>query len=185
MNRAVKMIVVLTLISGIVGSLLALVYAATWPKIQENERKQLELAVYDVLPGATRFEEVKQNARTLFKGFDENDVQVGTAMKAEGTGFQGIVSLMAGYTSDFKTMLGMKVLNQVETPGLGAKIIENEFQSQFAGLDLSNKIAVVKGIPADKNKGEIQAITGATISSDAVKNILNTALEDVVAEGGR
>lgn len=184
MNRAVKMIVVLTLISGIVGSLLALVYAATWPKILENERKQLEQAVYEVLPGATRFEEETSEERTLFRGFDEQDQPVGIAMKAQGTGFQGIISLIGGFTTDFNNMLGLKVLNQVETPGLGAKIVEDAFQEQFQGLVLTNRIAVVKGIPAAKEKGEIQAITGATISTDAVKNILNSALAGVSQAGG-
>lgn len=184
MNRALKMVIVLTLISGIVGSLLALVYAATWPKILENERKALERAIYEVIPGATRFEEETVGAATLFKGFDESDLQIGVAMKAQGTGFQGIITLMGGFSSDFQSMLGLKVLNQVETPGLGAKIAEAEFQDQFKGLSLADDIAVIKGNVADNTKGEIQAITGATISSDAVKSILNAALAGVSEKGG-
>ncbi len=184
MSRAARMIVVLTLISGIVGGLLALVYAATWPKIQENERKQLEAAVYQVLPGAQKFEESKAGEYTLYKGLDEAENTIGIAFKAEGTGFQGIVKLMVGFSEDFGKMLGLQVLSQVETPGLGAKIVDASFKDQFQNLVIGERIAVVKGIEADKNKGEIQAITGATISSDAVSNILSSALAEIRRAGG-
>jgi electron transport complex protein RnfG len=179
------MIVVLTLISGFVGSLLAFVYAATWPRIQVNERRKLEAAVYKVLPGATGFEEESVGERTIYRGTDENEAVVGIAFKAEGTGFQGIIKLMAGVTPDYGTMLGLQVLEQVETPGLGAKIVEESFRAQFRGLKLGDRIAVIKGVEASPDKGEIQAITGATISSDAVSSILSTVLAEVRETGGK
>jgi len=185
MRRALHMIVVLTLTSGITGALLAFVYAGTWPKIQQNERAALERAVYQVIPGAIAFEEEAVGDISLFRGYGDSakSVMVGVAVRAEGTGFQDIIRVMAGFDQTYETMLGLRVLKQVETPGLGAKVAETDFLSQFENLTLSPKIAVVKGGALDKSTGRVQAITGATISSKAVESIINRAL-DTVRQGG-
>ncbi|MCU0612839.1 MAG: RnfABCDGE type electron transport complex subunit G [Candidatus Eisenbacteria bacterium] len=181
MKRALHMITVLTLTSGITGALLAFVYAGTWPKIQQNERAQLERAVYQVLPGAVAFEEQAMGDISLFRGFSDSTKShiVGIAVRAQGTGFQDVIRVMAGFDQTCGRMFGLRVLKQVETPGLGAKIAEEEFLRQFEDLVLSPKIAVVKAGALDKSTGRVQAITGATISSKAVESIINKALDTV------
>ena len=81
-------------------------------------------------------------------------------------------------------ILKIKFLQQAETPGLGTKI-ENDptnktdafwFHKQFENLPLTDAITVVKGKAPDKDKSQIQAITGATISSKAVTDIINAAI---------
>jgi len=185
-KRALHMIVVLTLTSGITGALLAFVYAGTWPRIQQNERARLERAVYQVLPGAAIFEEEAVGDLSVFRGYSDSakSAMVGVAVRAEGTGFQDVIRVMAGFDQTYGTMLGLRVLKQVETPGLGAKIAEAEFLSQFDSLALSPDIAVVKGGALDKSTGRVQAITGATISSKAVESIINKALDTVRQRGG-
>ncbi|MBN1424008.1 FMN-binding protein [Candidatus Fermentibacteria bacterium] len=184
MKRALHMIVVLTLTAAIIGSLLAFVFAATWPTIQRNERAELERAVYRVLPGAQRFEEAASGDFSLYRGYDENDALVGIAVRAQGTGFQDVISLMAGFSADCDTVLGLRVLKQLETPGLGAKIDGEEFLNQFQGLALAPKVAVVKGGILDRATGRVEAITGATISSKAVEGIVNNALDAARKAGG-
>lgn len=184
MKRALHMIAVLTLTTSIVGSLLAFVFALTWPAIQRNEQAELERAVYKVLPGATRFEERTSGDFALYRGFDEGDRVVGIAVRAQGTGFQDVVRVMAGFSPDCSTMLGLRILKQVETPGLGAKIATDDFLNQFEGLALTPKVAVVKGGALDRATGRVQAITGATISSKAVEAIVNSAADAARKAGG-
>jgi electron transport complex protein RnfG len=66
------------------------------------------------------------------------------------------------------------VLESVETPGLGGEIVSRAFKGQFASLEFMPEIECVKGKKEKPN--EIEAITGATISSMSVANILNRKL---------
>lgn len=144
----------------------------------------LERAVYQVLPGATKFEEQVLGDMALYRGFNERDSLVGIAVRAQGTGFQDVIRVMAGFDPQATVMFGLRILKQVETPGLGAKIAEQEFLSQFEGLCLTPRIAVIRGGSSDKPSGRVQAITGATISSKAVEAIVNNAADAVRKAGG-
>jgi Na+-translocating ferredoxin:NAD+ oxidoreductase subunit G len=77
----------------------------------------------------------------------------------------------------FKSLTGMEVLESQETPGLGAEI-SGDFRKQFSGLSVSNGIEYVKNRKPEK-PGQIEAITGATISSRAVVNMLNDRLRQL------
>jgi electron transport complex protein RnfG len=70
----------------------------------------------------------------------------------------------------------MIVLEQLETPGLGAEIDGEKFVSQFRGLATRPPISYVKGKAPEKDN-EVQAITGATISSKAVVDIINKTIK--------
>ena len=72
--------------------------------------------------------------------------------------------------------MGLEVLEQVETPGLGTKVTEEPFTSQFVNLNVNPEITWVKGIKP-QNPNEIQAITGATISSKAIVRIINEGVK--------
>ena len=75
-----------------------------------------------------------------------------------------------------KKYLALEILEQVETPGLGTKVTETPFTDQFKQLKTSPLINWVKGVEPE-NPNEIQAITGATISSKAVVAIINSGIE--------
>jgi electron transport complex protein RnfG len=91
---------------------------------------------------------------------------------------------MVGVKSDFSEITGIKILEQIETPGLGTKIIEDPtnkedrfwFPNQFRSLKTEPQIEVIKNVKPSKDN-EIQAITGATISSRAVATILNQNIQ--------
>jgi electron transport complex protein RnfG len=99
---------------------------------------------------------------------------VGYAIKVAPKGYAGAVEVVVGISAD-GTVQGIKVGNNNETPGLGKNAATPKFQDQFAGKTWDNLINVIKsGTPKDN---EIAAIAGATITSRAVTDGVNQALE--------
>ncbi len=109
-----------------------------------------------------------------YVGFDDQDARTGVAVEAGEPGFADEVRLMVGFDPATKTLTGYAVLGQKETPGLGDKIEKDtKFMARFRG-----KVAPVKGVKTSStDPGEVQTITGATISSRAVIQIINHAVE--------
>ncbi len=176
MNKIARMIIVLTVIGLISGGILAVVYQWSLPKIIQNQIRETDAAVYQVLPEIASYKKVEKDDLVYFKGFDKNGSWVGTAILCRGNGYQGEIKLMVGMTADLSKFTGMVILEQVETPGLGARIAEKKFQDQFRGLAARPPIEYVKGVAPEK-PNQIQAITGATISSQAVVNIINKTVK--------
>ncbi|MBD3305783.1 RnfABCDGE type electron transport complex subunit G [candidate division KSB3 bacterium] len=208
MNSVVRqMFVVLMVVGGIAGLVLAGTEKLTKPLIEQHKREELRQSIFEVLPKAKSYEELETDALRVFKGFNEQHELVGYAFIAEGSGFQGKIRMIVGIEPDLDPLLGMRVLEQVETPGLGAKIAEEtpkqDFFEQFAGLEPEwgeelqipaakesqtaepeTFITYVKNAQPD-DPNEVQAITGATISSAAVVQIINRSLdtlEDLVEQ---
>ncbi len=174
MKLALHMTLVLTGIGLFSGGALALTYTATQAKIHENEVKAKREAAKTVIPGAAKVEEVEIDRSTsYFKGLDGSGNLVGYAVLNTEPGFQGNIKLIFGVTPDLSHATGMVVLENVETPGLGNRIVEEDWRSQFNGVALPAQ--VVKSEPTSDN--QILAITGATISSTAVVRIVDNGLE--------
>ncbi len=191
MSVVKQMFVVLVTIGVISSLVLAASYNLTEPRRQQNRIKELQEAIFVVLPEAKECQRTAEGAcqnigseeLRVYKGLDANDLPVGYAFVAEGPGFQGTISMIVGIKPDLKTLLGMKVLEQLETPGLGAKIAQDtpkaDFYEQFAQLTLADIApAFILCLKADDPAiaYDIQAITGATISSKAVVDIINQSL---------
>ncbi len=185
MNLTTKMIVVLTVLTMVAGGVLSYWDGITRPRIEAYRLEQLKKAIAEVLPAHESYDEVKADGMILYVGKKSNDPEpVGVAFEAIGNGFQGKISIMVGISLDFKKINAIKILEQLETPGLGTKIVEDPsnkddrfwFPNQFKNLTTEPQINVVKNIkPAKPN--EIQAITGATISSAAIATILNNEIQ--------
>ena len=94
----------------------------------------------------------------------------------EGAGMWGPIRLCVGIDRRKNKLLGVRVLSQQETPGLGARISEKTFWQQFHGRSFSRDIQIVR-TPIRQN--EVDGVTGATISSKAVEKIVNKVLHDV------
>jgi electron transport complex protein RnfG len=162
------------------GGLLSTWDGVTAPKIEAHRLAALKAAISEVLPAHQNYDELQANGLTLYVGRDESGAPVGVACEAFGSGFQGKISIMLGLSMDFNNITGIKILEQIETPGLGTKIVEDPsnkqdpywFPNQFKQLVTQPQIGVVKNVKPT-NPNDIQAITGATISSQAVVNILN------------
>ncbi len=101
----------------------------------------------------------------------ENGIITSVAVKSQSNnGFGGKIELIAGILTD-GTLVGYKIIEQNETPGLGTKVTERKFSSQFEGMDTRTGIFDLR-----KDGGEIDAVTGATISSRAVVEAVKKAV---------
>lgn len=101
----------------------------------------------------------------------------GWVAKAGGQGYADRIEALVGLSPDGGTITGLFVLEQKETPGLGNKITLPDWRAQFAGKTTGAPLRVVKGGGA--GPGEIDAVTGATISSRSVTDIVNRAVADL------
>lgn len=184
MNNVLKMFLNLIVIGALSGVILSGVFGVADPLIQANREKELKEAIFLVLPEAKGFKvlekTVGQEKLIVYKGIDEAGKPVGLAFKADGGGFQGNIGIMVGLGSDYLKLKGIEILEQLETPGLGDRIREPKFKDQFKGLEVKPKIEYIKYRKPEK-PNQIQAITGATISSNAVIVNINRAVEKVVA----
>ena len=105
--------------------------------------------------------------------------QAGWVIKAGGQGYADKIELLLGVDPSAEKITGMFVLEQKETPGLGNKITFDDWRSQFIGVKTAEPLKVVKGKGAADPAHAIDAITGATISSVAVTDIINRTVNDV------
>lgn len=184
MNDVTKMFLNLTVIGAVSGIILAGVFHVADPLIQENKEKELKEAIFVVLPEAKDYKTfektVGQERLVVYEGLDAEGKPVGLAFKADGGGFQGNIGVMVGLNTDYLRLKGIKILDQVETPGLGNRISEPKFEDQFKGIEITPKVEYIKNRKPEK-PNQIQAITGATISSDAVVKNINNALRKVLS----
>jgi len=169
----VRQIVVLLVIGAIAGGILGAVYQKMYPLIVKNRQQALKAAVLQVLPKAKSFKQLKKDKLVVYQGLNAKKQPVGWAFAVETPGFQGVIKMMVGVSQNFKQITGLTVLENVETPGLGARITEADFQKQFVALSPKKEIILVKNQAPVKEKNEVEAISGATISSRAVVNGLN------------
>lgn len=182
----------------ICGLLIAVVFETTRPRIVRNHAEALERAVFSVLPGAIRYEtftadaagrllarpgpgETSQGSDRMHAGFDDRGRLVGIAVEASGMGYADTISLLYAYAPAEERIVGLRILASRETPGLGDRIgTDPQFLANFEALDarldgtgqhLMHAISAVKH-GAKSAPWQIDAITGATVSSNAVADIL-------------
>ncbi|MCK4462876.1 MAG: RnfABCDGE type electron transport complex subunit G [Candidatus Omnitrophica bacterium] len=180
MRKAIHIILVLTVVGLISGASLVFVYRYAKPLIAENQRRETKEAIFKVFPKAHAYEKVKKDDEEIFLVKDKRANDLGYAFIAEGNGYQGKIKLMVGIKTDLITLSGIEILESQETPGLGQEITERTFKKQFINLKTLPFISYVKGKQPEK-ENEIQAITGATISSKAVVSILNEKIKKIRA----
>lgn len=196
------MVVTMAVIGLVCAILIVLTYQATRATIEENKARFLEKAIFEVLPDTTArityaaeqggLRQMQANERAeiaYYAGYNDRQQLTGIAIPAEGQGFQDIVRILYGYDPECSCIVGMKVLESRETPGLGTKIeTDPVFLKNFEALDvrltpegnaIANPIVLVK--PRQKeNPWEIDAISGATISSQAIADILQESTAEAV-----
>jgi electron transport complex protein RnfG len=87
------------------------------------------------------------------------------AYESSGSGYNGPIGVMVGVNLADNQLTGISVVSHAETPGLGARIVESQFTESFAGKDVGKELAV----------GDINAISGATLSTEGVVDAVNKA----------
>ncbi len=176
MNKVVQMLLVLTGIGIISGGLLAMVDGWADPLIAANKKAETEAAIFRVESDGKSYEALTNAGFEVYKVKNDKAEVVGFALVYEGNGFQGKIRLICGLSADLEKIHALEVLEQVETPGLGTKVTEAAFLEQFMQLETAPMVEWVKGAKPD-DPNEIQAVTGATISSKAVVEIINRGIE--------
>ncbi|MCU7904575.1 MAG: FMN-binding protein [Candidatus Thiodiazotropha sp. (ex Epidulcina cf. delphinae)] len=185
------------------GFLVVLTYQLTKPMIEENQRRAIEAAVFQVIPGAVARQdfllddsgvvavtpEGPSEGIPIYAGYDSDGRLKGIAAKAAAQGYADMIHLLYGYDPACRCIRGIKVLKLAETPGLGDKIItDSDFVANFDALDailssdgraLANDIVTVKH-GTKQHAWEIDAISGATISSKAVGKALNRSAKRIL-----
>lgn len=174
MKSIIKTITVLTVTCISCGFLLAFVNALTKEPIAANQRQKIENGILELSPSTTKIEKMTVQDSEVYKLFDKKKNMIGYAVVAIGNGYQGKIKMIAVINPSFDTLEGIKIIESSETPGLGAKINENFFLKQFKALKMASPIECVKEKVAGDN--EILAISGATISSRSVVNIINQGI---------
>ncbi len=173
----------LLIISAVAALLLALTNSVTASTIaQRNEQANAEARKL-VLESAQDFEEVKDVKTDNSKGVEVSEIYeakdasgntVGYTLKVLPSGYGGTIELMVGIDSAKGQVSGINVVSNSETAGLGAKATDPEFSDQYKGKPLEELSVLKNGTPGDT---EIKAISGATITSTAVTNGVDAAIE--------
>lgn len=160
-------ILVLTIVVCVAVAILSLVYQATEATIEEQKELKIKTMLGEIFPTLSNYE-YEDDIYTIYS----QDEIIGYAFLAMGKGYGGNIEILIGL-EDETTVKGIVIISHTETPGLGAKITEDWFTGNFAGVSLDD-------IALKRDGGEIDGITGATISSRAVvEAVRETAMEKV------
>lgn len=163
-----RLTLTLFLISAVVAGLLALVNHVTAATIAEITAQKAESAMRQVL-AADHYEPMTiPGDSAVTAAFRADDK--GYVVRVAPNGFGGAIDMMVGVGTD-GTVTGVAIVNQSETASLGANCTREDFRQQFIGA--------TGGLAVSKDGGTIDALTGATVTSRAVTEGVNTALEFV------
>ena len=201
---SIKMLRAMLGIGILCALMIVLTFEGTLQRIENNKAEALEKAIFRVLPGMVEKEtfqldqdnsfavvdgEQSPEDQLVYAGYDENDSLVGMAVEASGLGFADVLRILYGYDPEKQQIVGFYVLESKETPGLGDKIEKDpDFLANFSALDVSlvddhsaikNTVVPVKN-GTKENPWEVDGITGATISSRAIGNIIGASTEQWV-----
>lgn len=186
-----RLVLTLTLAGTLAGLLIVSVFQWAQPQILAHQAAALRSAVDEVLKSPARTDRyfIHQGAlvealpagvdsmtvERVFRGYDAGGAVVGYAAIGAEPGFQDVIRLIFGYDPATRQVLGMKVLESKETPGLGDVIEKDlDFIGGFVG-----KLAPLVGVKQGSSRGEseVDMVTGATISARTVIRIINNRVE--------
>jgi len=171
------------------GLLLAATNYALAPTIRQNRIDKLNSLAKGLLPDAEHFIEVPEPVQirsphgkvvevTIYRAIDEAQRCIGWSFTVSGSGFADRIDLVVAVDAGFEELRGYDVLSSNETAGFGDKIKDDYYRGQFRGIPL-DRLTVSSTGDASKLDTEIIAISGATISSEAVVSIMNDAVLQV------
>lgn len=169
-----RLIVVLFLITAVTALLLGLVNYITADRIAEIKLEKTNAALSEVMPGGYEFEELQDDNVDKIAGVSKvyaansGANTYGYVVESIVSGSQGNIDMVVGVDMS-GTVTGVAIIDMSETSGLGTKANEADWRAQFVGVSDEQKV--------NKDGGSIDALTGATITSRAVTNGVNIALQ--------
>jgi electron transport complex protein RnfG len=180
----INMVVVLFVVTAVAGLALGSVYNLTKEPIAIAKQKKLNDAIKAVLPA---FDSIQEQVVLEAGGSDslqfyiatKNGKLIGTAVNTYTMkGFSGLIKLMVGFMPD-GSIHNVSVLEHKETPGLGTKMDEPKFKDQYMGVHPAEF-----NLKVTKDKGDVDAITAATISSRAFSDAVQRAYDTFEKNNG-
>lgn len=168
MKYILRLTLTLLLITAVVAGLLAFVNELTAGKIDELTRQKAEQAMREVLPAQDYTPLDAALPQGVTEAYRAGDA--GYVVRVAPNGFGGAIDLMVGVRAD-GTVNGVAVIAHSETASLGANCTREEFRAQYVGG--AGPFAV------GQDGGTIEALTGATVTSRAVTDGVNAALDFV------
>ncbi|NOR13056.1 MAG: FMN-binding protein [Candidatus Aminicenantes bacterium] len=203
MTKQLRSVVYMFLISLFFASLVSAVKHLNEKTIASNQALKLQRIILKVLEIPVekntpddqisrlfmeRIKNIQVEDRILYVGYEEDAHTIlGYAFPVGGPGFWGPIQGMVGVDPEVTKVLGIAFTKHSETPGLGGRITEDWFSSQFKGLPLhpidgDKKIFYLKPAGTTGAPNELDAITGATNTSSAVETFLNDELDYFLKE---
>lgn len=172
-NKIYKPIVVLSVICVVITGALALTNDITKPIIEEATRKAQDATRMELLPDATGFTQVEGISLTNVSDVYVADNGVGAVVTSTSKGYGGTMTVMVGFTAD-GTIRQVKVTENQETKGIGSKVAgDPAFWTRFEGLGAETLVL----------DEDVDALSGATVSSKALLAAVNSAIEGFIAIG--
>jgi len=177
MKEMMKMMVVLSLICGFSGVTLAALKEMTAPTIEEQVLTYVQapainsvLSDYDNNPIKDRkVFDVGGKSITVFPAMNGGKL-TGVAFETSGKGYGGNIGVMVGFDITTMALSGIGITTMKETPGLGSRVADHGYTTQFKGHSMES-------MRLKKNGGDIEAVAGATISSTGTV----AAVQDAIA----
>ena len=181
MKYYLKLGIILFVTCAIATGILAYLNGLTAPmikQVKDKEAKEAQLEVTKVDENDTNiysFEprfldlDIKGDSVFYYVAFNQDSERVGYVLTATKYGYSSNVKTVVGLSPEFK-IKKIKVIDQAETPGLGAKCVNDDFAPRFANLGVNE-------LKVDKDGGTIKSITGATITTRTISNSIKTTLE--------
>ncbi len=165
--------IALFVICLVATTLLAFANNVTAPIIEKNAAQTEAESRMEVLADAKTFEDKTVNGKSYAVGLDENGNEIGMIFVTSAKSYGGDVSVMTGVNMEGK-VTKIQILSISDTAGLGMKAQDDSFKDQFKSLVQGIKVAKNT---ANSENNEILALTGATITSNAVTEAVNEALD--------
>lgn len=175
--------------SFIFGLLIASTYAALQPRIEQNRIDKLNALMSVLISDANQFEltlqdvpvdlgKGKMTKSNIYKAVSDEGKPLGFCFGAQGPGFADKIELVIAVDADFETIGGYSVLASNETPGFGDQIAFDYYRNQFNGIP-TGPLTLSKSGNAEAIDDKIIAISGATVSSEAVVKIFNNYMQQI------
>ena len=176
MKYILKPAATLFITAVIIVAVLSVVYNLTLEPIEKQKRKMKEAAMLEVMPLVTEYRELQTELTGSITAIYEAlyfSSLIGYVVELSPEGYSGKIDLIVGISVQFDKITAMRIIRHSETPGLGALAVKENFYRQFDGRDII-PLGVVKASPREH---EIHVITSSTITTNAITNAVNEAIE--------
>lgn len=193
---SVKPVLFMVALTLVYTSVLAGINAVTAERIQLNEHLSERtscLYVLNMLPENSdparinemyekHVQKINVGGHAIFEGVNEAGKRMAYIIPFAGKALWGDLTGVAAFSPDFSTLLGIDFITHMETPGLGGRIDELPFKEQFRGIHINPEAAGDFLLYRPNPGGQLDAIAGATATSNAVLRIFNATMAALLPE---